>query len=104
MTELELPRWASELFAIAVIGSFFPGLAGMFGENMVIVLLGVFALAGFAIVHALAARSANRMLLIATYLIVVVFGIPLLLLAIAGAIEPWLRLRARFLSGAAPRA
>ena len=70
----------------------------------IVVLLGVLVLAGFAIVHALAARSASRMLLISTYLIVIVFGIPLLLLAIAGALEPWLRLRARFLSGAAPRA
>lgn len=104
MADLEMPRWVSEFFAIAVIGSLFPGLAGRLGENMVVVLLGVLVLAGFAIVHALAARSASRMLLISTYLIVIVFGVPLLLLAIAGALEPWLRLRARFLSGAAPRA
>lgn len=104
MADLEMPRWVSELFVIAVVGSLLPGLAGRLGENMTIVLLGVLALAGFAIVHALAARSESRLLLVATYLIVIVFGLPLLLLAIAGALEPWLRLRARFLSGAAPRA
>ncbi len=104
MAELEMPRWVSELFAICAIGSLFPGFAGLLGENLVVALLGAFALAGFAIVHAAAAKVGNRLMLAATYLVVVVFGFPLLLLAIAGALEPWLRLRARFLSGAAPRA
>jgi hypothetical protein len=86
--------------AIAAIGGFLPGTAGFIGGNLVLMAVLAYALAGLAVIHAFAARSPNRRLvLVATYGAVFIFGWPAVLIALLGAAEPWLNLRRRARGG-----
>jgi hypothetical protein len=97
MAELELPGWMTGLFALALLGSLFPGLSGAVGANAIVVLLAAYTLGGLAIVHAAAAQWTSPVLaLTAVYLAsLLTLGMPLLPIAAAGVLEPWIKLRAR---------
>ncbi len=98
MADLELPAWMTGLFALAVIGSLLPGFSGLAGSNAVVVLLAAYTLAGLAIVHAAATRWTSPALgLGAVYLASLMLGAPLLAIAAAGVLEPWMKLRLRLL-------
>lgn len=100
MADLELPGWLVGATVIAAVGSFLPGTAGFVGGNLVLMSVLAYALAGLAVVHAFAARSPNRTLvLVATYGFVFIFGWPAVLIALLGAAEPWLNLRRRARGG-----
>ena len=103
LTQLALPGWFSAGAAIAGIGAFFPGLAGVFGGNLVLLLAFAFLLAGLAGLHAALAGSSLRLpALLALYLALLVFAPALIAVALLGILEPWLGLRERF-AGPAPR-
>jgi hypothetical protein len=97
MAELELPGWMTGLFALALVGALMPGLSGAVGANATVVLLAAYTLGGLAIVHAAAAQWTNPVLaLTAVYLAsLLTLGMPLLPIAAAGVLEPWIKLRAR---------
>jgi hypothetical protein len=97
MAELELPGWMTGLFALALLGSLLPGLSGLVGANAIVVLLAAYTLGGLAIVHAAAAQWTSPVLaLTAVYLAsLLTLGMPLLPIAAAGVLEPWIKLRAR---------
>ena len=105
MADLELPGWMTGLFALAVIGSLLPGLSGAIGANAVVVLLAAYTLGGLAIVHAAAARWGNPALALTTVYLasLLTLGAPLLPIAAAGVLEPWMKLRARLSGGGAGR-
>jgi hypothetical protein len=99
MADLELPGWMTGLFALALVGALLPGLSGMVGANGVVVLLAAYTIGGLAIVHAAAAQWTNPLLaLTAVYLAALLtLGAPLLPIAAAGVLEPWMKLRARLM-------
>ena len=100
IASLQLPQGLPIFAAICGLGAFMPGLAGFLGVNLAIILAGAFAFAGLAVVHTVARRWPNRRLwLIAVYVFVLVFGWPVLSLALLGLADPWLNLRRRLGGG-----
>ncbi|MBM3539523.1 MAG: DUF2232 domain-containing protein [Alphaproteobacteria bacterium] len=102
MAEIDLPGWMRGLAVIALAASFFPGLAGFGGVNLLLILGGAFVLAGLGVFHAMAERLPHAPLpLIAFYGAVtlawpVLGPIVIVASALLGAAEPWLNLRRRF--------
>jgi hypothetical protein len=102
MVDLDLPVALLGLVAIFAVGSILPGLGGFVSRNMIVVFVAVYALAGFAVLHALVAKLQWRGLALgASYGAVIVFGWPIAVVAILGLIEPLTHLKARAL-GRAP--
>jgi hypothetical protein len=103
MADLELPVWLMGLTAIFALGSFFEGFGGFASRNMMVILVAVYALAGLGVVHSLI-RNLNwrGMALGAVYGSVIVFGWPIVVLAVLGLIEPYANLKARGPKGSPP--
>jgi hypothetical protein len=100
IASLQLPQGLPIFAAICGLGAFMPGLAGFLGVNLAIIFAGAFAFAGLAVVHTVARRWPNRRLwLIAVYVFVLIFGWPVLALALLGLADPWLNLRRRLGGG-----
>lgn len=98
MAELELPRWLAPAFlAITLVASAAPGPAGFLAVNTALILALPFAFAGLSVVHAMARRRSARMpLLVGVYMVLFLFGWPILLVVGLGVIEQWIGLRRRF--------
>ncbi|MBL8832485.1 MAG: DUF2232 domain-containing protein [Rhodospirillales bacterium] len=103
MADIELPGWLMGLTAIFAAGSFLDGFGGFASRNMMAILVAIYALAGLGIVHALV-RNLNwrGMALGAVYGSVIVFGWPIVVLAVLGLIEPYANLKARGPKGSPP--
>ncbi len=103
LTELELPNWLAPLFAVSVAAaSVLPGTVGFLAVNLALILAVPFAFAGLSVVHVFASsRSARTLILVGFYMMLFLFGWPILLLVGLGMIEQWIGLRRRF-SPAAP--
>jgi hypothetical protein len=100
MTEIDLPNWMLPALAICVLGAFMPGYAGFIGGNLTLIFFIGYALAGLGVIHALLARLPNRSgLLGVTYVFMFLFGWPLIIAALLGVAEPWLKLRRRAAGG-----
>lgn len=100
MTEIDLPEWMLPALAICVLGAFMPGTAGFIGGNLTLIFFVGYALVGLGVIHALLARLPNRSgLLSVTYLFMFLFGWPLIIAALLGVAEPWLKLRRRAAGG-----
>jgi hypothetical protein len=96
IVDLDLPVALLGLVAIFAVGSLLPGLGGFVARNMIVVFVAVYALAGFAVLHALAAKLQWRGLALgASYGAVIVFGWPIAIVAILGLIEPLAHFKAR---------
>jgi hypothetical protein len=103
LSQLALPLWVSTGAAIAGIGAFFPGVSGLVGANLVLLLSFAFLLAGLAGIHAALAASPVRVAaLVALYLTLMLFAPALAAVVLLGIVEPWLGLRERF-AGPAPQ-
>jgi predicted membrane protein DUF2232 len=98
IAELELPRWAPAALAASVLLAVAaPGALGYVGANAAPVLALPFLFAGLAVVHALMRRFAARgPMLTAFYVVLIVFGWPIPLIAALGFLEQWAGLRRRF--------
>ncbi|MBP2298624.1 DUF2232 domain-containing protein [Azospirillum picis] len=103
LAELELPNWLAPLFAVSVLAATAaPGTAGFLAVNLALILAVPFAFAGLSVVHVVASRrSARTLILVGFYMMLFLFGWPILLLVGLGMIEQWIGLRRRF-SPAAP--
>jgi len=94
---IELPQALLFALAIAVAAHFVAGLVGFVGEGLAMILAVPFVFQGLAVVHVLARRSALKWpLLVGFYLMLMIFGGLLLLVAVLGLIEQWAHLRRRF--------
>ena len=101
LSELYLPWWCWKVFAAvgvawAIALQFeMPALQHAFG-NLLVPLVALFILQGLSIVTTFAKKQKNtQMLLVIFYGFVLVFGWTLLVLILAGLLEPWLDLRTR---------
>jgi hypothetical protein len=93
---LGLPIWMPVLFVAGAAAAPFDGTAHLFGVNAMILLLVPFCLAGLAVLHT-AARRLSRPLpaLVVFYVLVALFGWPLLLVAVLGLFDAAFGLRRR---------
>jgi len=97
LAALTLPHWLSGLLAAAAALSVFAGAARFFGVNVLIVLSVPFCLAGLAVLHTAARRLPRPQIpLVGFYVLAGLFGWPLLLAAVVGALDAPLGLRRRF--------
>jgi hypothetical protein len=96
MAALTLPFWMTALLGAAAFSTLLGAPARFLGSNAMIVLGIPFCLAGLAVVHAFARRLAQpAMPLAAFYVLIGLFGWPLLLLALLGLLDGPLGLRRR---------
>lgn len=98
VSEIEIPRWIwLALGVAALLAVAADGTLGYIARNLAITFAAAFFFQGLAIVHALAGRwSARTVSLIVFYLVLIVFGWPVVIVMALGLMEPLLRLRARF--------
>ncbi len=94
---LTLPKWLSALLVAAAVLTPLGGASRFAGINLLIVLLVPFSLEGLAVLHGCARRLRRpQLLLVAFYSVALLFGWPLLVIAIVGALDAPLGLRRRF--------
>jgi len=97
LTALWLPRWPTYALIAAAAIAFVPGEIGMLAQNAAIILAIPFVFLGLGVLHAIAGRATARLLLLfLLYMVLVLFGWPVLIVAAIGFIEQWVGLRGRF--------
>jgi hypothetical protein len=98
--EMRFPSRAPLLLAIAIAGTFLPGLAGIVAGFYSATLLLAYAVLGFAVVHgASRAMAARPFLLTGVWFAVLVLGWPLVLVAMLGLADSMIDIRARVAGG-----
>ncbi len=97
-SDLELPQWASwPLVAAAAVALIGPGEVEYIGRNLAMILAMPFFFLGLAVVHALVRRLAfPAMALVVFYLLLLLTGWPVVLVAGIGVVEQWAGVRRRF--------
>ncbi|MBV8120131.1 MAG: DUF2232 domain-containing protein [Alphaproteobacteria bacterium] len=94
---LTLPIWPSMLLAAAAVLAVLGGTACFLGVNLLIVLSVPFCLAGLAVLHTAVRRLPRPQFpLVAFYVLAGLFGWPLVVIAVIGALDAPLGLRRRF--------
>jgi len=97
ISQMTFPRFTPAVFAGAAVATFLPDLVGLIGTLLTASLLLAYALLGFAVMHAITIGVGGRgVMLTGMYLLVMLFGWPILLMSVLGLIETVLSLRARF--------
>ena len=87
---------AAAVFVAAIAATFVAGFAGVMASLLTATLAIAFALAGFAVLHTLTRGMRTRSLLLSsTYVIVGLFGWPVLLMTLIGLVETLFGLRRR---------
>ncbi len=105
LNAFELPNGLVVVFAIALAGSFLPGVPGLIATGFAGALLLAYVLQGLAVIHVYSRGVPMRGLLLATvYLAIFLLGWVALLVAILGLAEPLLGLRERARQSAPPPA
>ena len=96
LTALALPPATPGLLAAAIGASFLPDLLGILSSACAASLMMAFALLGFAVLHSVTPGMNGRAVVLASaYAAAVVWGWPLLLIAIAGLVEILFNIRLR---------
>ncbi len=96
-TDLELPAWMTTGLAVVVLVSLVPGRIGVIGQNAAIIIALPFFFLGLAVIHAVSHRfGARRLFLLAIYVILILFGWPIIVVAGLGIVEQWAHFRRRF--------
>ena len=95
---MTFPNWFPVAAAVvALLGLVLPGALGYYGANLAIIVILPFFFMGLAVVHALCRRPASgKLLLTLFYVLLMIFGWPVLFVAALGLIEQWVGLRRRF--------
>jgi Predicted membrane protein (DUF2232) len=94
---ITLPAFTSALLAAAAAASFVPGLTRMLATAFAAALLMVYALVGFAVLHAITrGMDSRRIVLAGVYSAVVVFGWPALMMTLLGLADAFIDIRGRF--------
>jgi hypothetical protein len=97
LADIWLPRWPAYALIAAIACALLPGETGMLGQNAAIIMAVPFLFLGLGVCHALASRASARLLLLfLLYMVLVLFGWPVLIVAAIGFIEQWVGLRRRF--------
>lgn len=98
IVSMEFPNWFPVAAAIsAVIGISLPGALGFYGTNLAIILIIPFFFMGLAVIHSLCRRKpAGPFMLITFYVMLIIFGWLIVIVAALGLIEQWVGLRRRF--------
>jgi hypothetical protein len=93
---LTLPSYAPWLLAAAVAGAFLPDLFGIASGVFAASLFAIFAVLGFAVLHAVTRGMSNRFLALAgTYVAVAVFGWPVIGMSLLGLADSAFDIRGR---------
>ena len=93
---MRLPRMTSAALAVGLLACFLPGLIGIVAGVFVATLLVIYAMAGLAVLHFITRGMNSRGLLLGgTYTALVIFGWPVLLMALFGLVDAAFDLRAR---------
>ncbi|MGE0750063.1 MAG: DUF2232 domain-containing protein [Variibacter sp.] len=96
LAAITFPRLASAALAALVVISFLPGLFGLLGGIFASGLLMAYCLLGLAILHALTlGRPSRGLILGSTYAMIVIFGWPILVMAMIGVADTFFDLRSR---------
>jgi hypothetical protein len=96
LAALTLPASTAGFLAAAVAGSFLPDLVGVLAGAFAASLLMVFAMLGFAVLHAITRGMSSRALVLAAvYAAAVVLGWPVLAMSILGLAEAAFNIRGR---------
>jgi hypothetical protein len=96
LSALSFPPMAAAVFVAAIAATFVAGFAGVMASLLTATLAIAFALAGFAVLHTLTrGMRARSLLLSSTYVIVGLFGWPVLLMTLIGLVETLFGLRRR---------
>ena len=105
LTAFRVPPMAAAGFAVAIVGSFLPELAGTISRLVAASLAVAYVLLGLAVLHTVTGPLPNRLLmLVSTYALVAIFQWPVLMLLVIGlsdAVADW---RARFAVKSGPPA
>lgn len=97
------PSEGALAFIVVLLVAFVPGPVGQAAGAIAGSLGAALALIGLATIHALTLNLSFRgPALVAVYVVLVIFGLPLILLAILGLAETFLQFRARRFGGAPP--
>lgn len=95
--ELDLPGWMTTSLAVFLLVSLVPGQIGITGQNAAIIILLPFFFLGLAVIHAVSYRfGARRLFLLAIYVILILFGWPIIVVTGLGIVEQWAHFRQRF--------
>ncbi|WP_454915436.1 DUF2232 domain-containing protein [Xanthobacter sediminis] len=103
---LRLPRATAAALAVAlVLTLLLPGMLGLAASVAAATVLLAFAVAGFAVVHALTIGNSVRVIVLSVlWITALVFGWPVLAMAALGFADTFLDFRARLAPGSGPRA
>jgi hypothetical protein len=105
LPSMHFPPIAAGATAVALGGTFLPGIVGLIATIFGTALLVVYAALGLAVIHGLTRGMRNRVLiLVAAYGLLMVFGWPVLAFALLGLIDTGLDLRARMAARRGPPA
>ena len=96
LSTMRFPAYAPLLLAIAMALSFLPGMIGIGGGVLAAALLMAFAILGFAVLHAITRGISSRLLVLgAIYAAVIIFGWPMLAIALFGLADTAFDIRGR---------
>jgi len=85
LPDMQFPPFAPALLAVAIAGTFLPGIAGTVASILAASLSIAYGILGFAVLHSITRNAKARPLLLGTsYAAVFVFGWPVLLIAMLG--------------------
>jgi hypothetical protein len=85
LPDMQFPPFAPALLAVAIAGTFVPGIAGTVASILAASLSIAYGILGFAVLHSITRNTKARPLLLGTsYAAVFVFGWPVLLIAMLG--------------------
>ena len=97
LTALEFPPAASIALAAAIAVSFFGGIVGLIATALMAALLMAYGVLGMAVLHKLTTGMSGRPFVLGiVYILVTIFGWPLIALCLLGMIEAAIGLRRRF--------
>jgi len=100
---LALPTYASALYALAIAGTFLPGLIGIIAGLFAASLTIAYAAHGLAVLHALVRPLGGKAIVLAgVYAAIMLFGWPLLAIVILGLADAVLDVRGRVASTRGP--
>lgn len=103
---LDLGKRAAFVAMLCIFaGTFGSSVLGLFGESLMLLVTGVFSLQGIALMHSMVDRlKAGRGWLTAVYVLTFILPMQMMgLLSVAGLMDSWMGIRARFAARSTPR-
>ena len=96
LSAMQFPVYAPPVVALAIAGSFLPGIFGISAGVLAASLLMAYAILGFAVLHSITRGSNGRSFTLGgVYVAVIVFGWPVLLMTLIGLADTAFDLRGR---------